>query len=124
MFGTAKLNKNTDPDKHSYPGYGIGFDSCSLSSHSNFDFAKNVIIFGVDNSSSVRIDNKRKDILVLGESPMQGLDNTTITAEAKYSINFTISREKICLSPHFNGSSSFLFVNAAKYINSKQKIVK
>ena len=39
-------------------------------------------------SSSVHIDNKKKDILILGKGPTQGLDDTTITAEAQYSINF------------------------------------
>ena len=39
--------------------------------------------------SSVYIDNKRKDILILGDGPTQGLDDTTLTAEAIYSINFT-----------------------------------
>ena len=27
-FGGVKLTKNADPDKHSYSGYGIGFDIC------------------------------------------------------------------------------------------------
>ena len=49
---------------------------------------KNVIIVGVDMSSSVHADNKEKDILILGEGPTQGLDDTTSTAEAKYFINF------------------------------------
>ena len=31
----------------------------------------------------------KKDILVLDEDQTQGLDDTTITAEAKYCINFT-----------------------------------
>ena len=39
-------------------------------------FGKNVIIFGVDMSSSVHVNNKKKDILILREGPMQGLDNT------------------------------------------------
>ena len=52
---------------------------------------QNVIIFGADMSSSVHIDNKEKDILVLGEGTTQGLDDTILTAEAKYSINFTLS---------------------------------
>ena len=38
---------------------------------------KNVIIFGVDMSSTVHIDNKKKDILILGFGPRQGLDDTT-----------------------------------------------
>ena len=32
---------------------------------------------------------KNEDILILGEVPTQGLDDTTLTAEAKYHINFT-----------------------------------
>ena len=49
---------------------------------------KNVIIFGADMSSSVHIDNKNKDILILGEEPTQGLDDAALTAEAKYPIKF------------------------------------
>ena len=40
-------------------------------------------------SSSVPMDNKNKDILILGEGPTQGLDDTTLTAEAIYPIHFT-----------------------------------
>ena len=43
----------------------------------NFDWSKNVIIFGVDMSSSVHFDSKNRDILILGEGPTQGLDNIT-----------------------------------------------
>ena len=50
---------------------------------------KNVIIFVPDRSSSVHIDIKNKDILILGEETTQWLDDTTLTVEAKYSINFT-----------------------------------
>ena len=50
---------------------------------------RNVIIFGTDMSSSVHIDNKNKDILILGEGTTQGLDDTTLTAEVKYPMNFT-----------------------------------
>ena len=32
-------------------------------------------------SNSVHVDNKKKDILILGDRPTQGLDNTTLTAE-------------------------------------------
>ena len=48
-----------------------------------------VTIFGADMSSSVHVDNKNKDILILGERPTQGLDDAIITAEAIYPINFT-----------------------------------
>ena len=45
-------------------------------------------------SSSVHVNNKGKDILILGEGPTQELDDTTLTAEAKYSINFTQSGKR------------------------------
>ena len=44
--------------------------------------------FGVHMSSSVHIDNKNKDILLLGKGPAQRLDDTTLTAEAKYPLYF------------------------------------
>ena len=47
-------------------------------------------------SSSVHVDNKGKDILILGEEPTQGLDDTTLTSEAKYPINFIQSRKTSC----------------------------
>ena len=74
--------------------------------------SKNVIIFGADMSLPVHIENKDKDFLVLGEEPTQGVDDTTLTAEPKYPINFTQSGKISLLSLHYNGSNSFLFVNA------------
>ena len=62
-------------------------------------------------SSSVLIDKKKKDILILGKGPT---DDTELTAEAEYSINFWRSQRIFCLSLHYNGSNSFLFVNATK----------
>ena len=59
-------------------------------------------------SSSVHIDdNNKKDILILGERPTQGLNDTTLKAEAKFSINFSRSNRKFCLSLHYNQSDSF-----------------
>ena len=63
---------------------------------------KNIIIFGADMSSSVHIDNKNKDVVTLGETTTQGLDDTTLTAEAKYPINFTQLGKKFVLSLHYN----------------------
>ena len=31
-----------------------------------------------------------------------------------YSINFTVSNKKFCLSLHYNGDNSYLFVNGAE----------
>ena len=71
-----KLNKNADHDRYEYSGYGIGFGVHSQFSLPDGSWGKNV-----------HIDNKKKDILVLGEWPTQSLHDTTIIAESKYSIN-------------------------------------
>ena len=66
MFGAVKLTTNPKTDKYSYFRYVIGFDYCSLFSLSN-SWGKNIVIFGVENGSSAHIDNKKKDIVVLGK---------------------------------------------------------
>ena len=67
LFAAVKLIKNVDPDKYSYTGYGIEFDARgSLLLSGGSDFGKNTIIFNADMSSSVHIDNSKKDILILG----------------------------------------------------------
>ena len=59
LFGAVKLHKNADPDKYGYSGYGIGFDARSQFSWADVCWGKNIFIFGVDNSSSVHVDNKK-----------------------------------------------------------------
>ena len=56
-------------------------------------------------STSTHIDNKKKDILVLGRGPTQGLEST-LTAEKMYSINFTLRKNKFCLSLYYNGGNN------------------
>ena len=62
---------------------------------------------------------KKSGILALGEGPTQGLDDTSLTAEAKYPINFTDSEKRFMLSLHYNGSNSFLFLNTVKIYQLK-----
>ena len=71
-------------------------------------------------SFSPHIDNKEKDILVLGKEPTQGFEHT-LTAEKIYSINFTATKEKFCLSLHYNGANSYLFVNGTEIYKFKAK---
>ena len=75
LFGALKLTKNADSDKYKYSSYGIGFGSCSQFLFTDGSMGKNVIIFGADMSSSVHVDNKGKDNLILGEGLTQGLDD-------------------------------------------------
>ena len=119
LFGSVKLTKNADIDNHEYSGYGIGFDRNTSFSVGN-EICKNVIIFGVDMSPLTKIDNKNKDILILGKGPTQGLEST-LSAEKMYSINFTKKNTKFCLSLHYNGANSYLFVNGTEIIKFKAK---
>ena len=66
LFGGAKLTKNADLNKYLYSGYGIGFDSHLEFSLPADSIGKNVIIFRVDISSSVHIDNNGKNVLIFG----------------------------------------------------------
>ena len=96
LFGAVTLTKHVNVDKYGYSGYGIGFDRKGSFSFLNGGYGQNVIIFGVDMSSFIHIDNKKKDILILGRGPTQGLEST-LTAEKMYSINFTEKNKKFTL---------------------------
>ena len=118
LFGAVKLTKHVDVDLYKYSGYGIGFDRKGSYSIGN-EIGRNVIILGVDMSSSPHIDNK-KDILILGKDPTQKLEHT-LTEEKLYSINFTKENTKFCLGLHYNRGNSYLFVNATELIKFKAK---
>ena len=114
------MTKNADIDKYGYSGYRIGFDRRSSFPFPGGGFGQNVLIFGADMSSSIHIDNKKKDILVLGRGPTQGLEHT-LTAEKMYSINFSVTKKKFSLSLHYSGSNSYLFVNGIEIYKFKAK---
>ena len=78
--------------------YGQGF----VLSNSSW-FVKNVIMFSPDVSSSVHIDNRRNDILILGKG------RRTLNFSARYTIRFSEQQKKIC-----NGKNSYLFANAVE----------
>ena len=94
LSGVVTLTKNADIDKYKYSGFGIGFDRKPSFSFPGGRFGQNILIFGDEMSSFAHIDNKKKDILVLGKGPKQGLEHT-LTAEKMYSINFTVTNKKI-----------------------------
>ena len=82
------MTKNADPNKCSYPGYGVAFDAReNVLLSDNSGTGKNVIIFGVDMSSSVYIDNKKKDILILGKVLTDWLDDTMLITDIEYCIS-------------------------------------
>ena len=123
LFGAVTLTKNTDIDKYRYSGYGIGFDRRSSFSFPGGGFGQNVLIFGVDMSFSVHIDNKKKDISS-AKGPTQGLEHT-LTSEKMYLINFTVTKKKFCLSLHYYMEQIVICLSMVqKFINLEQKILK
>ena len=60
LVGPVILTKNANFDKYQYSGYGIGFDRRGSFLFQVGGFGRNLITFGVDMSSSVYIDNKKK----------------------------------------------------------------
>ena len=115
LFGAVTLNKNADIDKYGYSGYGIGFDRRSSFSFPGGGFGQNVLIFLL-----LVLVIRKKDILVLGKGPRQGLKHT-LTSEKMYSISFRMTKKKFCLSLHYNRTNSYLFVNGAEIYKYKAK---
>ena len=91
-----------------------------LFSHPSGRTGRNVIIVGVDMSSSTKIDNMKKDILLLGKGPTQGLEHT-LSVEKMYLINFIENNKIFCLSLNYNGANSYLLVNGEEIQKFKVK---
>ena len=99
LIGAVKLNKLPDIDQYKYSGYGIGFDRKGSFSLGN-ETGRNAIIFGVDMSSSPHVDNKKKDILILGKGPTR---IRTYTGYRKIPFSQLYKNNtKFCLSLHYN----------------------
>ena len=111
LFGAMQITKNADISKYKYKGYGICFDEGDSFSKGNISNGKNVLIFGVDESSLVHANNKANNIYVMGDLFVQGINDTTLYAEKIYSQNFTQPSKKFVLRFYYNGNDSYLFVN-------------
>ena len=71
-------------------------------------------------SSSAHIDNKKKDIPILGKGQTKGLEHT-LSAEKMPSINFTVTKKKFFWSLHYNGANNYLFLNETEIYKFKVK---
>ena len=67
----------------------------------------------------VHVDNKMKDILILEQRPTDGLDDTTLTAEKQYSINFTAHNKNVLFKLANNGANTYIFFNGVEIIKFK-----
>ena len=114
------MTKKADIVKYGYSGSGNGFDRKSRFAFPVCRRGQKVLILEADMSFSAHIDNNKKDILALGKGPTQELEHT-VTAEKMYSINFTITKKKFCLSLHYNGSNSYFSDNGAETYKLQEK---
>ena len=121
LFGAMEITKNADTSKYKYKGYGICFDEGGSFSKGNISNGKNVLIFGVDESSLVHANNKANSIYVMGDLFVQGINDTTLYAEKIYSQNFTQQSKKFVLSVHYNDNDNYLFVNGKQELKFKAK---
>ena len=117
----TKPGDTTDTDKYIYSGYGLGFDSTGQFSHPQGGMARNIIIFGVNSSNSILARNTTQNILILGHGLTQKVNNTTVYAEKMYSPNFSAENKVFCLSLHYNGDNSYLYVNGKEVTKFKAK---
>ena len=70
-----------------------------------------LITFYADRSRLSHADNSRNNILALGKGPTNDINDSVDTTEKKFSIDFGKANTKFCLSLHYNGDNSDLFVN-------------
>ena len=106
---------------HAYSRYVITFNSAGSFSSDN-DFARNAIIFGVDNSSSSHSDNCKNKFLILGEGPSYGINGSFGSPEKKINVKFSKPNTKFFLSLHYNTDNSYLFANGKETLNLKPTI--
>ena len=121
LFGVMGITKTADTSKYKYKGYGICFDEGGSFSKGNISNGKNVLIFGVDESSLVYANNKANNIYVMDDLFVQGINDTTSYAEKIYSQNSTQPSKKFLLSLHYNCNDSYLFVNGKQELKFKAK---
>ena len=124
LFGATevkKTNNTTDPQKWQYSGYGLAFDRTGQVTLNDGSLARNVIIFGANLSTSRHSTSKTQNISVLGHAFIQKINNTAIYGERSYSPNFSIENKVFCLSLHYIGDNSYLFVNGKEVVKFKAK---
>ena len=109
FFGAMEITKNPDTSKYKCKGYGICFDKGGSFSELSISNGRNVLIFGVHESSLVHSNNKANNIYVMGTDFVQGIYDTTLYADKVYSQNVTQPSKKFVLSLHYNcGNSIYL----------------
>ena len=97
-----------------YNGGGIAFGGKCCWNYNN-DTARNVVIFGVDNSLLSDIDNPKSNFLVLGKEPTESVNGSVGTAEKKSSVDFSEANTSL----YYNRDESYLHVNKTEIYKFK-----
>ena len=108
LFRATNIVTNSAKIKYIYSSYGIAFNEAS-SWNLGHDFNVKVIIFGY-----LIVIIASVNLLVLGEEPTDDINGSFCFPEQKFSINFSKAKAKFCLSLHYNGDNTYLFVNGKK----------
>ena len=98
-------------------GYVVTFDGGDSWSFGN-EFAKNVVIFGVDNNSSSHAYNCKNRFLAIREGLTYGI-NGNFRSPDKNFCKFSKANTKFCLSLYYNSDKSYLFVNGKEIFKLK-----
>ena len=115
LFGATNIVKNSDKEKDVHSDYRISFDG-KVERRCGNDYARNVIIFGIDNSSSSHADNLKNSFLILAEGDTFGINGSFGAPAKQFSMNFSKIDIKFCLSLHYNVENSYLFVNGKEIL--------
>ena len=121
LVDAVNVTKNADISKNKYEGYSLCFDEGGTFSKGNVNNGRNVLIFGVRESSLTHTINKNKNIYVMGDLFVQGINDTTLYAEKVYSQNFTQPHKKFVLSLYYSGNKSYLIVNGKQELAFRAK---
>ena len=119
LFGATGIATYREKEKWVYSGYWITFNGTDSYNFGNNAFARNVVLFRLDNSSSSHTNNRNNNPLVLGEGPAFGIVGSFGSPDKKDSISFSKARTRFYLSLHYNDDNSYLFVNGKKIFKFK-----
>ena len=90
-------------------------------SEGSIDNGRDVLIFGVHESSLIHSNNNTNNIYVMGKDFVQGINDTALYADKVYSQNFTQPSKKFVLSLHYKRDDSYLFINGKQELKFKCK---
>ena len=94
LFGAVEITKNADTSKYNYKGYDICFDEGGTFSKGNINNGRNVLIFGVDESSLVHANNKANNIYVMGDLFAQGINDRLRCTQKKCTAKILVKQGK------------------------------